>query len=100
MSTEALVRNILLGDMGLSPCVVERGGLLAEDGLDSLDRLRLLEILEQRFGIAIVWSHLSYDRFDTIQDIARTIDSILAREAMQAGGTGAADDLRRTLRDA
>jgi acyl carrier protein len=78
MSVSAAVRDILIEDLGLAPELVDRGHLFSDGGLDSLDQIRFLELLRERFSVEITWAHLSLDNVSTVSDVARLVSSMSA----------------------
>lgn len=77
MSIEAKIRTILIEDLGLEEGRVARGQLFSAGGLDSFDRIRLVELLQDRFGINIDWRLVIPTHFDSDTKIARLIKSIV-----------------------
>jgi acyl carrier protein len=77
MSIAAKVRTVLIDDLGLEEGLVAQGQLFSKGGLDSFDRIRLVDLLQERFGISIDWRLVVPRHFDSDTEIARLIERIV-----------------------
>jgi acyl carrier protein len=67
------IERILTHDLGL-PSDLARAGCLFSDGmLDSFDRIRLVELLQEKFKIDIDWSELIPENLDSISAMAQLV---------------------------
>lgn len=81
MNTLAIVQEMLAAEFELKPEQVVPEAQLAQLGVDSLATLEFLFLLEERFKL-----ELSNDAtpVETVGDIAREVDRLLALKAAQA----------------
>jgi len=73
---ESKIERILLDDLGVSPDLVHAGYLFSGAELDSFDRIRLVELLQERFEIQIDWSAVIPENFDSISAMVQLIRTI------------------------
>ena len=80
-SLETVVKHLLIDDLGIPVDLVLGGNLLSGDILDSFDRIRLIELLEERFSVPIAWTDMVPKNFDCVDSILKLLDRLgLERE--------------------
>jgi acyl carrier protein len=82
--TASKVRTILIEDLGLGESLISDGKLLSKGGLDSFDRIRLVDLLQERFNVYIGWESVVPDNFDSVSTIVRLIAMIKAQSMEEA----------------
>jgi len=85
--TKKIVAQVLLHELGAQPDLVSAGCLFSRDGLDSFDRLRLIDMLEERFGIKIIWQDIVPETFDSIDSISRLLQTMSPRASTSLGSS-------------
>jgi acyl carrier protein len=70
------IREHLINEFGLDPSIGDDTSLFSSKMLDSMDVLRLIVFIEQRFDIKIPVFEVSLEMFDDIDSISNLIEKL------------------------
>lgn len=87
MSTLETLQDLLMHDHQLTPEQVAAEARLPDLGIDSLALVELMFQVEDRFGIEVPLE--DPDALQTLGDVARYVDTLIARGPSRSGGAGA-----------